>query len=260
MKMKVLACICLFILISCATSTTPATQDQIRNVPRSQRKGLLVMNFKNNTIKSRAGEFEPWEYGLASMLTTDIEMTGLFNIISKERLKDVVGQQEFQMTGMVDDSNMVEIGKLTAAHYILTGSFMEMSGNLRIESQIFSVEKGIQLGTAQVTGKTDYFFELEKNLFDKVSRFLDVMLSEEELGKVQKNIETKSVQASLNNYKGEIAVEKAEVLKKEGKKKEAKKLINEARTDFKKAIKIDPNYEKAKKNLSKLALAAPPTL
>ena len=146
MKLKILACICLCVFLGCETTTS--SQKQIRKIPRHQRKGLLVMNFKNNTVKSRAEEFEPWEYGLASMLTTDIEMTGLFNIISKERLKDVVGQQEFQMTGMVDDRNMVEIGRLTAAQYILTGSFMEMRGNLRIESQVFSVEKGVQLGTA----------------------------------------------------------------------------------------------------------------
>jgi hypothetical protein len=194
------------------------------------------------------------------MIMTDMETTGLFNIISKERLKDVISEQEFQLTGMVDENNMVKIGKMTAASYILTGCFMELNGNLRIESQVFSVEKGMQLGTASVTGKTDRFFELEKILFDKVSAYLNVMLSEEELGKIQKMIETISVEASLNNYKGEITMERAEKLTEEGKKAEANQLVNRAKSSFEKAIKIDPYYEKAKKNLSNTVLSVPTTL
>ncbi len=218
------------------------------------------MNHKNNTVRSRADEFQPWEFGIASMIATDIEMTGLFNIVSQERLKDVIGEQEFQMTGMVDSKDIVNIGRITAAHYILTGSFMEMNGNLRIESQVYSVERGVQLGTCSVMGKTDGFFELEKSLFDKISGYLNIMLTEAELEKVQMNVETKSVEASLSNYKGEIAVAKAEDLKEKGKKEEATKLLTQAKVDFKIAITIDPKYEKAKKNLSKISLAAPTTL
>ena len=47
--------------------------------------------------------------------------------------------------------------------------------------------------------------------------------------------------ASLNNYKGELAVLKAAELKKAG-----EKIIETVENNFKKALEFDPEYEKAK--------------
>ncbi len=232
----------------------------LRDIPRSQRQGLMVLNFKNNTLKSRAEEFKPWEFGLASMVMTDIEAIGLFNIISRERLKDVVSQQEFQLTGMVDPQKAVKLGKILAARYILTGSFMEMGGVIRIESQVISVETGAQLGGASVNGKTETFFELQKDLVLKVAKFLNVMLAEEEKALLAKNVETKSVKASLSNYRGEIELMKSEALKDAGQTDEAKRVQERAKQDFQKALQYDPNYERARENLSRISLAIPTTL
>jgi TolB-like protein len=245
------------ILILLFFITCTSGNNHLRNIPRESRKGLVVLNFKNNTPKSRASEYEPWEFGIASMVMTDIETIGTFNIISKERLADILKEQQFQMTGAVNPNDVVEIGKLTGAKYILTGSFTEMNGSLRIESQVFSVEKGSQLGTASVNGKTNEFFEVEKDLVAKITVFLDTMLTENEQKFIASRVETKSVEASLNNYSGEVAFMEATTLKKEGKEEEAKKAILDAKQNFKKAIEFDPTYEKAKKNLSRVSLAIP---
>ncbi|MCX8125052.1 MAG: hypothetical protein N3F66_12945 [Spirochaetes bacterium] len=242
---------------SCASQEKAKT---LRDTPRELRKGLLILNFYNSTPKSRAAEFEPWEYGLASMLMTDMETIGAFNIISKEAMKDVIAEQEFQQTGMIDPKTLVKLGNLVGAHYILKGSFIEMNGMLRIETQVFSVEKGMQLQTAVVQGKTDTFFALEKDLVNKITQIVDVILTDTEKNLIASKVETKSVEASLKNYKGELTVEEAKKLAQKGKKEEAKKLIEEAKKDFKEAVAIDPNYEKAKKNLSKISMAIPVTL
>lgn len=248
------------ILLSLILITCSGSDKTLRNIPREERKGLLILNFQNNTPKSRAAEFLPWEYGLASMMITDIEEIGIFNIIGKERLKDVLQQQEFQLSGLVNPDSAAKIGNLTGARYILTGSFMEMSGTLRIEAQVFSVEKGTVAGTAAVSGSTDQFFDLQKSLLLKTTVFLDALLNEEEQKKLARNIETRSVEASLNNYRGEIALSKAEDLKAKGKSDEARKIIVEAKENFERAVKIDPAYEKAKENLSRISLAIPVTL
>lgn len=259
-NMKISGIVSSFVLIVFVAGCGGTSDKSLRQIPRSQRKGLAVMNYVNNTPKSRAEEYQPWEFGIASMIMTDVETIGAFNIVSNERMKDVLAQQSFQLTGMVDEKTAVELGKIVGASYILAGSFTEMKGQLRMETQVFSVEKGTQLGTAAVMGKTDNFFDLEKDLFTKISGILNVMLTEEEQGKINAKIETKSVEASLNNYRGEVAVIKAKDLAKEGKKDEAKKIIEEAKKDFNKAIELDPNYTKAKQNLSKISLAIPVTL
>lgn len=249
---KLTSAVLILMLISCSSDTK-----YLRNIPRESRKGLVVLNFRNNTPKSRSEEFQPWEFGIASMVMTDLESIGMFNIVSRERLTDVMKEQEFQMTGAVNEKEIVQFGKLTGAKYILTGSFMEMNGTLRIESQVFSVEKGAQLGTASVSGRTDSFFDIEKDLVAKITVFLDAMLTENEQKVIDSNVETKSVKASLTNYSGEISLMEAEELKKEGKKEEAKKVLVEAKKDFSKAVELDPTYEKAKKNLAKVSMAIP---
>jgi TolB-like protein len=246
----------LFIVIQCGSDTAQV----LRNIPRSERKNLMVLNIKNASPKAKAEEFMPWEFGIASMLMTDLESIGLFNIISRERLKDVVSAQELQLSGLVDPAKAVRIGKLAAAKYLLAGSFMEMNGTLRIESQVFSVETGEQLGAASVAGKTDRFFELEKELVIKVTAYLDAMLTAAESSVIRKKVETKSVEASLNNYAGEIAMLTAEELKEKGDKEKAKQVLNQAKDDFKEALKYDPNYERAKQNLAKIAMSIPVTL
>lgn len=232
----------------------------LQDIPRSQRTVLMVLNFKNTTLKDRSAQFLPWEFGLASMMITDLESMGLFNILSQERLNDIFEQQKLQLSGMIDEKQAIKVGKIAAAKYILTGSFMEMHGTLRIESQVFSVEQGVQIGAASEIGGTDRFFSMQKTLVIKVSQLLGAVFQNEHLLKIQKNIETRSVDASLNNYAGEMALTKANEFKKIGDAEKAEQLLKEAKQSFTLAIKYDPDYEKARKNLLRLSMGMPMTL
>ncbi len=247
----------LYLISGCHSESKKVT---IKKIPRSQRAGLMVLNFKNSTLENRAKEFNPWEFGIASMIMTDLESVGLFNIISMERLSDILDQKALQQLGIVDDQEAVNIGKIAAAKYLLTGSFMELNGYLRIEAQVFSIEKGVQLGAAELTGRTSTFFHMEKELVIKLLNYMEVVLNKNEVDLIAKNIETRSIDASLNNYAGEFAVIQANKLKKKGESSEANSLIKEAKNKFKKALQDDPNYTRAKKNLLKIAKAIPMTL
>jgi hypothetical protein len=86
------------------------------------------------------------------------------------------------------------------------------------------------------------------------------MLDEEKQTKILNTIETKSVDASLKNYSGEIALMKADESKKMGQEKDANMFEKDAKQKFKEALEYDPTYERAKKNLAKLVMAIPMTL
>ncbi len=249
-----------FVVCILFSGTTLSKNVVLRKLPRSARMGLVVLNFKNTTPKESGQKFQPWEYGIPAMLMTDIESMGLFNILSRERLKDILDEQALQYSGVFDPKTAVKLGKLIAAQYILTGSFMEINGKLRIDSQVFSVENGTQLGAASVVGKTNKFFEIEKELVFKISSYLKAMLTEEEKTKIAMNIETRSIIASLNNYAGEIAVMKADDLLEQGKSDEADEVLKNAKKNFQKALKHDPKYKKAKRNFKKLVMGIPLTL
>ncbi|MBW1742347.1 MAG: hypothetical protein JRJ47_02810 [Deltaproteobacteria bacterium] len=221
---------------------------------------LVVLDFVNNTSGARAAEFQPWELGLASMMMTDLESMGLFNIISRENVRDASKKRGLRLTNVQAEENALEVGRLVAARYVLAGSFLEMSGKLRVEATVFSVEQGMQLGAASVNGKTDEFFELQKELVIEISPYLEAVLDHAETSIIATNIETTSVHASLNNYAGEIAVLQAQECRERGEPQRADAFLEEAKDKFQTALKHDPNYKRAKDNLAKLVMGIPLTL
>ncbi len=262
MKFRLLALFLIVTVFSIGCATTSSTSDTkvLRKIPREERVALMVLNFKNTTLKDKADKYQPWEFGIPSMIMTDLESIGLFNILSWERLKDVAEQLKLQHLGMVDEKDAVAMGRIAAARYFLTGNFMIMDGTLRIESKVFSVESGVQIGASAVKGKVSNFFELEKKLVIEMTSYLGAVLTSDEKTQIAEKIETRSMYASLNNYAGEIALIKADSLKVQGKKEQADKLIKQARAKFEEALDYDPDYERAKKNLASLTMAIPMTL
>jgi TolB-like protein len=221
---------------------------------------LVVLDFVNNTAGGKGKAFKPWELGLASMMMTDLESMGLFNIISRDDVRDLSMNRGLQFTSNHVDEDTLEVGRLVGARYVLAGSFLEMSGKLRMEARVFSVEKGMQLGAASVDGKTDAFFELQKQLVIEISPYLEAALDDAETSIIAANVETTSVQASLNNYAGEIAVLQAQECRERGEPDRADAFLEEAKQKFETALEHDPKYKRAKENLAKLVMGIPMTL
>ncbi len=261
--MNVIGLLLLLVGISaCQTtgSTLAGNSLVLREVPRADRIPVMVLNFRNGTLKDKAELYQPWELGLPSMIMTDLETIGVFNIISREMLKDVLREQAMQQTGLVDEKQAVQVGRIVAAKYVLTGNYMALDGQLHIESRLLSVEYGTQMGAAAVTGQLTGFFNLEKQLVLEMTRQLGAVLHPEEEKLVEANVETTSVDASLQNYAGEIKLYRAKDLESEGKKDQAEKLVIEARLRFERALQYDPGYERAKMNLASLSMGIPMTL
>jgi len=81
---------------------------------------LAVNEFKNETS---AG----WWYGgagrdLADMLTNELQATGKFKLVEREKLAAVLDEQDLADSGRVAKKTGAKIGKLTGAQYIVTGS------------------------------------------------------------------------------------------------------------------------------------------
>jgi len=83
------------LLFSTAYSTIPQRSAHT-GIPRSERAGVAILNFKNTSVQDRATQFQPWEYGIATMLTTDLETIRIFNIVERGRLKDIIQEHKLQ--------------------------------------------------------------------------------------------------------------------------------------------------------------------
>ena len=90
---------------------------------------VAVKEFENETS---AG----WWYGgagrdLADMLTNELQATGKFKLVEREKLTSVLDEQDLADSGRVKKGTGAKIGKLTGAQYIITGSLSAYEENVQ---------------------------------------------------------------------------------------------------------------------------------
>jgi curli biogenesis system outer membrane secretion channel CsgG len=89
---------------------------------------IAVNEFKNETS---AG----WWYGgagrdLADMLTNELQATGKFKLVEREKLAAVLDEQDLADSGRIKKGTGAKVGKLTGAQYIVTGSLSAYEENV----------------------------------------------------------------------------------------------------------------------------------
>jgi curli biogenesis system outer membrane secretion channel CsgG len=90
---------------------------------------VAVKEFENETS---AG----WWYGgagrdLADMLTNELQATGKFKLVEREKLTAILDEQDLADSGRVKKGTGAKIGKLTGAKYIITGSLSAYEENVQ---------------------------------------------------------------------------------------------------------------------------------
>ena len=149
-------------------------------------KTVAVLDFDNNSGRD---EYENIGAGLAAMTISDLSSVPALQLVERERLRDVVVEQQLQHTTLFDSSTAVRTGKLGGAQYIVTGSFTAVRPSVHIDTRVISVESGQIVKTAQVTGKEDKLFDLQQKLTQELIDGLDVALSPEDRSRLQQRQE-----------------------------------------------------------------------
>jgi curli biogenesis system outer membrane secretion channel CsgG len=108
---------------------------------------VAVNEFKNETS---AG----WWYGgagrdLADMLTNELQATGNFKLVEREKLAAVLDEQDLADSGRIKKGTGAKIGKLTGAQYIVTGSLSAY------EEDVASTGGGLSFRGISVGGKKE---------------------------------------------------------------------------------------------------------
>jgi len=120
-------------------------------------------------------------------------------LVDREQLNKTLAEQELNISGMVTPAQAIEVGKLTGAKVLLTGSVIESDRTLYIVAKIISTETSRVLG-ASVKGKTsDDFAALVEQLGEKIS----TTISEKADQLVAKTVSKEDRIAALNKALGD---------------------------------------------------------
>jgi len=117
-----------FFVLGCAGSGKE-TKDDEEATPRT----LPAYNYSGKKIPIVVMDFETsvpghgWRVGqgASDMLITALVKTKKYRVYERDRLNSIMKEQKLQMSGAVDMSTAVQIGKLVGAKYIITGAVTE---------------------------------------------------------------------------------------------------------------------------------------
>jgi TolB-like protein len=90
---------------------------------------------------------------VSEMLTTSFVNSESFKIIEREQLQKVIKEFQLSQSGIIDTSYAKQIGKITGADAIVTGSVTKIGDDLRLDARIIDVESGIILTAEKSEGK-----------------------------------------------------------------------------------------------------------
>lgn len=142
-----------------------------------EAKRIAIIYFDNTSGEANLDKLRK---GLAGMLISDLSNVNMIDIVERDRIEDILNEQELNNTSAFDQSSASEIGKLLGAEIILTGAYFEMFDSFRIDARFIDVATGEILKAEGVDGESNEFFRLEKQLMWKIINNLDISLTDVE--------------------------------------------------------------------------------
>jgi curli biogenesis system outer membrane secretion channel CsgG len=93
------------------------------------------------------------DVNLSEMLATALVRTNKFDMIERNKIEKVIAEQNFQMSGAVNDSSAVEVGKLVGAEAVVLGSVTSVSQTKvdKFAYDVLKTEIGVDVRVVSVT-------------------------------------------------------------------------------------------------------------
>ncbi|MBX6363195.1 MAG: hypothetical protein IRZ00_04945 [Gemmatimonadetes bacterium] len=134
------------------------------------RPGIAVFPFTNGgSYGPDKEDLSALEVGMQQMLLTELAQNGALRIVDRSALKQLLEEQNLGTSGRVDPQTAARIGKLVGARYVVTGVFVDLFGNFRLDGRVVDVETGEVLKTQRVQAKREQMYDLVVQLASKIT-------------------------------------------------------------------------------------------
>jgi tetratricopeptide (TPR) repeat protein/TolB-like protein len=200
----------------------------------SGRPSVAVMYFE-----SLSGDEEiRWlSKGLPNMLLTDLAQTPGLDVVSSQRIHEILKQIGHQDLETIDKSVVAEVARKAGAGAVVVGSIFKSGDEVRIDVQVEDVSTGRILSADSVRG--DDVFPLVDELTSRIRASLD--LGDQPDGRALADVTTSSLEAFQLYTEG---IEAYRSFRYE----DAKELLEQA-------VEIDPSFAMAYFELARVASA-----
>lgn len=114
---------------------------------RGDKPVVAVIEFKNESSAAWWSGGVGWE--LAGMLSNELSSTGAFKVVERDKIRQVLDEQNLAASGRVAAGTGAQIGNLTGAQYLVTGTVTSY------EEETASTGGGISFGGVSVGGNSE---------------------------------------------------------------------------------------------------------
>lgn len=115
----------------------------VGGTPARDRPGIAVFPFTNGGSFGREREdLAALEVGIQGLLLTELQQNPALRIVERGVLRQMLDEQDLAQAGRVDPATAARVGRMVGARYAVTGTFMDLYGNFRLDGRIIDVETG----------------------------------------------------------------------------------------------------------------------
>jgi TolB-like protein len=152
-----------------ALAPAMAFMPSVASAPAPGGPVIAVLAFDNNSIGKDAKDFDGIGKGVMDLLITDLASNPKVRVVDRDRVQQILAEQNLTKSGAVDAETAVKVGKLLGACYSIYGGFMrDMTGGNVITAHTTSNETGQIENPQKVQSKGDDVMALIAQLSAKL--------------------------------------------------------------------------------------------
>ncbi len=136
------------------------------------RPGLAVLPFENGGSYGKNREdYEALRKGIAGLMISELHQQNI-RVVDRAETNRVLDEQALASSGRVDASTAARVGQLVGARYMITGTFIDLYGDFRLDARIIDVETGEILKTVRSNPDLKDIKELDRIINSVATRIL----------------------------------------------------------------------------------------
>ncbi len=200
----------------------------------AKQMNILVHPFVNTGDK----QYSWVSAGMTDTVISDLTSISNISVVSNQDRKKILEEMKFIFSGLAEEDKMIKLGKLTGANIIFTGSYLVSGSRIRVHARLVNVETGKVENSTKIDGTLNGIFDLQdKVVFALMGNTKNITIADVKpvtLTKQDKKTIEEKPKPKLSAYEWYA------------KGLEVKDTVpQEALTNFRKALDIDPNYTDA---------------
>ncbi len=149
----------------------------------------VVLSVADFSVESSSEQYTFVGKGLSTMVAGELRQSRDVKILEREAINAVIEEQNFSLSGMVDEDSQIEIGRMLAADYIVLGKVIDMASAFLISARVVDVETGEVVWSDNLMEKLDNYDYISAFIAEGILTGLDAEVEPETLAKVEQKTE-----------------------------------------------------------------------